>query len=67
MAFRQLSARVGPREPNAARDILAALALKATLLFALYAFFFSPAHRPTSDAAQTANAVVGAQPAKDIP
>ncbi len=67
MVFGQLSPRVVPRESNAAQDILAALALKATLLMALYAFFFSPAHRPTLDAAQTANAVVGTQSAKDIP
>lgn len=67
MVFRQLSARVVPHESNAARDILAALALKATLLIALYAFFSNPAHRPTPDAAQTADAVVGTQSAKDIP
>lgn len=67
MIFRRLSARVAPQELKAARDVLAALALKATLLTALYAFFFNPAHRPTPDAAQTADAVVGAQPAKDIP
>jgi hypothetical protein len=67
MVFRQLPARVVPHESNAARDILAALALKAALLIALYAFFFNPAHRPASDAAQTANAVVGTQSAKDGP
>jgi hypothetical protein len=58
----------GPRnEPHPARDVFAALALKAMLLLALYLFCFGPAHRPSSDAAQTADAMVGTQSAKDVP
>lgn len=54
-------------ESRAARDVFAALALKLMLLLAIYVLFFSPAHRPSSDAAHTANAVVGTQPARDAP
>lgn len=44
----------------ASRDVLAAVALKLALLAALYVLFFSPSHRPASDAAATARAVAGA-------
>jgi hypothetical protein len=54
-------------EPHPARDVFAALALKALLLLALYLLFFGPAHRTSSDAVQTANAMVGTQSAKDAP
>jgi hypothetical protein len=67
MVFRRLSVWGTRNESNAARDVFAALALKVMLLLALYVLFFGPAHRPSSDAAQTANAVVGTQSAKDVP
>jgi len=49
------------------RDVSAALALKAVLLFAIYLLFFGPAHRSPSDAAATANALIGTSTSKDAP
>jgi len=63
--------RSRPREPTAVahpgRDVSAALALKAVLLFAIYVLFFGPAHRSPSDAAATANALIGTSTSKDAP
>jgi len=36
-----------------------ALTLKALLLAAIYVLFFGPGHRPRSDAAATAGALIG--------
>jgi hypothetical protein len=52
---------------HAGRDVSAALALKAVLLFAIYLLFFGPAHRSPSDAAATANALIGTSTPKDAP
>jgi len=49
------------------RDISAALALKAVLLFAIYLLLFGPAHRSPSDAAATANALIGTSTSQDAP
>ncbi len=49
------------------RDIFAALVLKGMLLLAIYLLFFSPTHRLPSDAAATAQALIGASPSKDVP
>lgn len=40
------------------RDVLKALALKLGLLACLYWLFFSPAHRPSSDASATYGALM---------
>jgi hypothetical protein len=67
MLFSRLPFWGSRKESHAARDVLAALALKLMLLLALYFLFFGPAHRPASDAAQTAAAIVGAKPAAEVP
>lgn len=45
---------------TAARDITLAMAIKLTLLAALFALFSRPAFKPASDASATAAAVAGA-------
>ena len=49
-----------PSSARPARDVVAALAVKATLLLALYALFFAPSHRPAATAAATASALLDA-------
>jgi len=46
---------------TAARDMTWAIAIKLTLLAALFALFARPAFKPASDAAATAAAVAGAE------
>ena len=53
----------GPRSRRPWRDVLAAVSLKLVLLAALYLLFFTPAHRPPSDASATARVVAGANAA----
>ncbi|MGA9024659.1 MAG: cytochrome oxidase putative small subunit CydP [Steroidobacteraceae bacterium] len=67
MLFRRSPFFGSRNESRAAWDVFAALALKLLLLLALYLLFFGPAHRPASDAVQTASAIVGTQPARDAP
>lgn len=55
--FMPATSRRGPRLRH---EIAAALALKAVLLTALYALFFSAPHRPPADAAAAGAAVIGA-------
>ncbi len=49
------------------REVFAALALKGVLLLAIYMLFFDPTHRLPSDAAATAQALIGASASKDVP
>jgi hypothetical protein len=56
----------GGRGAKPWRDVWAAVSLKLALLAALYLLFFTPAHRPPSDASATARAIVGANAASSL-
>jgi hypothetical protein len=47
---------------RASRDVWTALSIKLALLALLYLLFFSPSHRPPSDAVATAGALIPADP-----
>jgi hypothetical protein len=67
MSFRVSQLFKAPNAARPGRDVLVALALKGTLLLAIYLLFFGPAHRPRSDASATAQAMIGAGALKDTP
>ncbi len=48
------------------REVLLALALKGALLLAVYLLFFSPAHRPPSNAAATSAALIETSVPRDM-
>jgi hypothetical protein len=65
MNFRLLRLWPAPHAAHPGRDVVVALTLKALLLLILYLLFFGPSHRVTADAHATAEALLGAQPAKE--
>ncbi|MGA2398225.1 MAG: cytochrome oxidase putative small subunit CydP [Steroidobacteraceae bacterium] len=67
MSFRALYLWRAHDVARPARDVLAALAVKGILLFAIYLLFFSPAHEPRSDASATAHALIGSSASKETP
>jgi hypothetical protein len=62
---RHLLSAHGAARPG--RDVFTALVLKGVLLLALYLLFFAPNHRMPSDAAATAQALIGTSAPKDNP
>jgi hypothetical protein len=47
------------------REVFLALALKGALLLSIYILFFSPGHRPPSNAATTSAAIIGTSAPQD--